>query len=673
MIYLVTNNPNLVTNDLYEVISIERSLELLEPLEIIGVDTETSGIDVHTKQLLLLQLGCFDFQVVIDCRTVDVLEYKSFLENNKKLWLFWNAKFDLKFFLKHNIIIDNIYDGFLAEKLLWLGYQPGQHSMALKSAGFKYCNVELDKSVRGKIIWSKTLTDDIILYGAEDVKYLEKIREGQLRELKAKDLITALAYENKFCPVLAYTEFCGVKLDKERWQTKMDKDSAVLKEAVDSLNSWVAENLPNSKYVYVETQGDLFSGFDLTPKCAINWSSPQQVIPLFEELGFKLETFDKKTKQKKKSVGAEIIKSQINVSPIAPIYLKYKGAEKITGTYGQNVLNQINPITGRLHTNFSQLGCDTGRLSSGGKDKENGIEYLNFQNFPRDPETRACFVSEPGYKWISCDYSAQESRIIGELSEDEAVLELFNEGCGDMHSLVAKMAYPDEVGDCPVEEVASKHKKWRQEAKGVEFAINYGGNAQTIKSNKGISLQEAEKIYDDYMKGFPGIENYQKKQRRFVMKHGYILLNDKTKHKSFIWDWDELKGIQDRFNGEYWETYKKYKESRPDAAIVEEVRHYFRRKSDCEKNAINYKCQGTGAIMFKLASIFLYKHLRDNDLLFKVKLCIPAHDEWNIEAPEEIADEMAVVLTDCMSRAGRYFCKLIDFPTDAEVGTCWIH
>ena len=673
MIYLVTNNPNLVTNDLYEVISIERSLELLEPLEIIGVDTETSGIDVHTKQLLLLQLGCFDFQVVIDCRTVDILEYKSFLENNKKLWLFWNAKFDLKFFLKHNIIIDNIYDGFLAEKLLWLGYQPGQHSMALKSAGFKYCNVELDKSVRGKIIWSRTLTDDIILYGAEDVKYLEKIREGQLKELKAKDLITALAYENKFCPVLAYTEFCGVKLDKERWQTKMDKDSTALKEAVNGLNSWVAENLPNSKYVYVETQGDLFSGFDLTPKCTINWSSPQQVIPLFEELGFKLETFDKKTKQKKKSVGAEIIKSQINVSPIAPIYLKYKGAEKITGTYGQNVLNQINPITGRLHTNFSQLGCDTGRLSSGGKDKENGVEYLNFQNFPRDPETRSCFVSEPGYKWISCDYSAQESRIIGELSEDEAVLELFNEGCGDMHSLVAKMAYPDEVGDCPVEEVASKHKKWRQEAKGVEFAINYGGNAQTIKSNKGISLQEAEKIYDDYMKGFPGIENYQKKQRRFVMKHGYILLNDKTKHKSFIWDWDELKGIQDRFNGEYWETYKKYKKSRPNAAIVEEVRHYFRRKSDCEKNAINYKCQGTGAIMFKLASIFLYKYLRDNDLLFKVKLCIPAHDEWNIEVPEEIADEMAVVLADCMSRAGRYFCKLIDFPADAEVGTCWIH
>lgn len=86
--------------------------------------------------------------------------------------------------------------------------------MGLKAAGLEYCNVELDKSVRGKIIWSKTLSDDIIIYGAHDVKYLEKIREGQLLKLKEKGLLKALAYENKFCPVLAYTEFCGVKLDE---------------------------------------------------------------------------------------------------------------------------------------------------------------------------------------------------------------------------------------------------------------------------------------------------------------------------------------------------------------------------------------------------------------------------------------------------------------------------
>ena len=111
-----------------------------------------------------------------------------------------------------------------------------------------------------------------------------------------------------------------------------------------------------------------------------------------------METFDKKTKETKKSVGADIIESQKDKSDIAPLYIKYKGYEKLVGTYGQNVLDQINPITHRIHTNFNQLGCDTGRLSSGGKDKEHGVEYLNFQNFPSDAETRACFISEPSFK-----------------------------------------------------------------------------------------------------------------------------------------------------------------------------------------------------------------------------------------------------------------------------------
>lgn len=672
MIYLVTRNPNLKSNELYTVISIKQSLDLLTPLEEIGVDTETSGIEVHTKELLLVQLGNFDFQVVIDCRTIDIIEYKGLFEQ-KKLWLFWNAKFDLKFFLKYGITFSNIWDGFLGEKLLWLGYPAGQHSMSLKSAGQYYCNIELDKSVRGKIIWSKTLTDDIIQYGAEDVKYLPLIREKQNKLLKKKDLLVAHAYENKFCIVLAYTEFCGVKLDEEKWKQKMANDENNIKQAISELNNWVVENFPNSEFTYVNLQGDLFSGFDTKPKCLINWSSPKQVIPLFEKIGFNLETFDKKTKAKKKSVGADIIEAQIDKSTIAPIYLKYKGYEKLVGTYGQNVLDQINPRTGRIHTNFSQLGCDTGRLSSGGKDKENNTEYLNFQNFPRDAGTRSCFISEPGYKWISCDYSAQESRIIGEVSQDKAVLDLFNEGCADMHSLVAKMAYPDQVGDCPVEEISKKHKKWRQEAKGVEFAINYGGDANTIKSNKNIPLSEAQKIYDDYMKGFPGIESYQKKQRKFVMENGYILLNDKTRHKAFIYDFEELKAIRNKFNGEFWETYREFKKTKPDSAIVEEVRHYFRRKSACEKQAINYKCQGTGAIMFKLASIFLYQYIIEHNLLFKVKLCIPAHDEWNIEVPDEYCEEMTSVLKDCMSRAGAFFCKHISFPADAEVGNCWVH
>lgn len=116
-------------------------------------------------------------------------------------------------------------------------------------------------------------------------------------------------------------------------------------------------------------------------------------------------------------------------------------------------------------------------------------------------------------KWISCDYSGQESRIIADVTNDPAMIDLFNNGCGDIHSLVAKMSYPEIIGNCPIEEVKYKFKHYRSEAKGVEFAINYGGD-NTIHGNKGIPLVEANKIYNNYMKGFKGMKVYQDRQRK---------------------------------------------------------------------------------------------------------------------------------------------------------------
>lgn len=672
MIYLVTANKELFPNEQYSIISVEESLKLLAPLKEVGLDTETSGIDAHTNNLLLVQLGCFDFQVVIDCRTIDITLYKGYFEDPDRVFLGWNLKFDIKFLLKFKIVIQNIYDGYLAERLLWLGYPAGMHSLSLKAAGENYLGINLDKSVRGKIIWSKVLTNDIIIYGANDVKYLKEIKEKQLEELKKKDLTTALAYENKFCPVLAYTEYCGVKLDVEKWRDKMRKDQEKFDLAKTQLDNWVTSHFPDSKYTYIDRQGDLFLGFDLTPKCTINWSSPKQVAPFLQSLGFNLETYDKKTKEKKISVGSDIIEKQKNVSDIAEPYLAYKEAEKLIGTYGQNVLDQINLNTGRIHTNFNQCGADTLRLSSGGKDKENHTEYINFQNFPRDAETRSCFIAEEGFKWISADFSAQESRIMADLSADTEMINAFKNNI-DIHSLVACKAYKDIIGDCPVEEVKSKFKEYRQLSKSVEFAIAYGGNASTIQRNNNIPLEEAERVYNDYMTGFPGVKRYQDKQAAYVMSHGYILLSDKTKAKAFIYDFDDLKAIESNFNSQYWDTYREYKKNHPGSAIVEEVRHYFRRKSDSVRQAVNYKIQGTAAASFKLASIWLYKYLLDNNLLFKVKLCIPAHDEWNIEVPEEIADVMSHVLCDCMKRAGEYFCPSLEFPVEAEISQHWVH
>lgn len=677
MIYLVTNTTK-ISNSTYEVISIKESLELLNPLKIVGVDTETEGFDVYKDKLLLVQFGCYDFQIVIDCKTVDITIYKPFLESKDKLFLFWNAKFDLKFFYHQGIVITNVYDGYLAEKLMWLGYPPGIHELSLRAAGITYLDIELDKTVRGKIFYAG-LADDVIKYSANDVKYLEQIRKKQLEEAAKKELIRAINFENKFVIVLAYIEYCGVKLDIDRWKRKMESDKKNLFEKENLLNNWVVKNFPgNQKYTYINKQGDLFLGFDTTPKCIINWNSAQQVIPLFEELGFNLNTFDKATGKTKKSIDAKIIEPQKTISPIAPIYLEYRAAQKIVSTYGENLLKQVN-IDGRIHTQFNQL-MDTGRLSCGGKNKNTKEEYINLQNLPADEETRACFIAENGNKWVSIDYSGQETFLIASIANDQAIIKELTEGSGDIHSLTAKMAYPDIIGDCPVSEIKDKFKHYRQEAKGIEFAINYGGDANTIAKNKGIPLKEAQIIYDSYMNGFKGVKAYQDYCRKDVMQKGYILLNPITGHKSYIYDFYNLRKTQEKFNNpEFWQYYREMKAVAPECETVQEVRRYFKRKSASEKQSINYRIQGTGALCFKLASIYFFNYLLKENLLFKVKYCIPVHDEINVEAPEKIAEDIAKKLKICMVKAGEIFCTKCHLDADISrledgtLPTYWIH
>ena len=184
MIYLVTKTRELFDSPSYNIISVEESLRLLNPLKIVGVDTETGGLDCYNNELKTLQLGCKDFQVVIDTLTIDVSQYKEYLESDRH-FIGWNIKFDLKFLFRKGIYPKKVYDGYLGEKLLWNGYPAGMHSLSLKSAGEKYVGVELDKSVRGKIMWAG-LTSDVIEYAANDVKYLQEIVEKQWEELKKK-------------------------------------------------------------------------------------------------------------------------------------------------------------------------------------------------------------------------------------------------------------------------------------------------------------------------------------------------------------------------------------------------------------------------------------------------------------------------------------------------------
>lgn len=677
MIYLVTNQKNLFDSELYKIISVEESLRLLNSLNVVGLDTETTGLDPWTKELKSIQLGNYNFQIVIDTTTIKPTLYKEYLESNR-LFVGWNLKFDLKFLFKQNIVPRNVWDGYLAEKLMWLGYPPGIHSLSLKAAGKNHLNIELDKSVRGKIIYAG-LTEDVIAYSANDVKYLEKIMELQHIRLAEKGLEKAIIYENKFVLPLAYCEYCGVKLDVDKWKAKMQKDKQRVVTALDNCNKWLLENEPNSEYIFIDRQGDIFNGFNLEPQVKLNWNSAKQLIPLFKKYGVNVITEDKVKGGTKNSIDAKSLKPQKDKCSLIPLYLEYKEAIKVTSTYGENFLKQINPVSGRIHTNYQQMGADTTRLTSGGKDKNAKIEYVNLLNLPANAETRACFVAEKGNKWISIDYSGQETYLMASIANDEAIIKELTEGSGDIHSLTAYMSYHEIPRDTNIKDIKKKYHNLRQEAKGIEFAINYGGDANTISKNKGIPIEDAKKIYNAYMSGFKGLKKYQDFRRRDWFNKGYILLNPLTGHKTYIYDYKELQADKEWMSTLDWNYYREMKIACPKCETVQRVRHFFKRKSASEKQSINYPIQATGSMCLRVSMINFFEYLRSNNLLFKVLICVTPYDEINCEAPAEIADTVVKVLYNCMVKAGSYFCtrcKLdadVSYDENGNLPTYWIH
>ena len=693
MIYLVSANRELFDNEAYKIIGVDESLSLLEPLRIVGVDTETSGLSCHKDKLLSLQLGCYDFQIVVDCMTIDVKQYRDYLQSDR-LFLFHNAKFDLQWLYKYHIVPYNVYDLFLAEKVMWNGYpvrltpevwdriqcprydyvpadpkKKGSKAsyvlyMNLKKLGEMYLGVELDKSIRGQIIY-KGLIGDVIIYAANDVKYLERIRELQLRQLEKQGLLTAVDYENRAVLPIAYMCYCGIRMDRLRWEKKMEHDQAILDSIKGEMDKWFIEHEPDSKYIKIDRQGDLFTGFNLKPQVTLNWNSSKQVIPIFKKYGVDTTALDKEDDENKDSIGAKVLGPQKDKCSLIPLYIRYKEMKKLCSTYGANVLKQIDKDTGRLYTNFNSLGTDTARISSGGKDKAAKIDYVNMLNMPADAETRACFIAEEGNKWISIDYSGQETYILADIANDKAIIEELTNGSGDIHSLTAYMSYKQIPRDTPIKDIKKLYHSLRNEAKGIEFAINYGGDANTISNNKGIPIEEARIIYNDYMSGFKGIKKYQDFCRKDVMQKGYILLNPMVGYKAYIYDFNYLMKVRSKFcEPGFWDYYREMKRDAPDCDTVQMVKEYFNRKSDSEKQSINYRIQHTGALCYKVSMVNFFEYLRHNNLLFKVLITVTPYDEINCEAPEEIAEDIAQVLYDIMVKSGAYFVKRVKLDAD---------
>ena len=272
------------------------------------------------------------------------------------------------------------------EQVLHLGFDNKFFHYSLQAVAERRLHIDIDKTTRGEIIW-RGLDDKVVLYAAGDVVPLEDIRDQQIKDCQEKTCSKAAQIENAFVPVIAYLEWCGIRLNVSKWQMKMRDNEQKRDEALMQLNQWVVDYykshggtvdgyieiehtisekfgdqtvyhdipkgvtgkekvyeetivdpllkipytrryikyLKSCDYITIDNQGDLFTGFDLEPKCCINWASAKQTIPFFQMLGFKTETKDKKTGEIKDSVVEKVLAKQKGIADdFLKLYLAYK-------------------------------------------------------------------------------------------------------------------------------------------------------------------------------------------------------------------------------------------------------------------------------------------------------------------------------------------------------------
>ena len=681
MYYLITNNKQFGagetftrTNPLFhniQQISVEKSLELLSQYNIIGFDTETTGLDCHKDKITMLQLGTFVDQFVIDCLTVDIQLYKHILEDKTILKIGANLKFDIQFLYSNNIIIDNVYDVLLAEYVIYNGLnserlkniylkygkefnltpdvlkkylrkaQNGWYS--LFALVYSYCGAVLDKEIRNKL--SEGLTTQNIEYAAKDVKYLQAIMIEQVKIAKDTECLKAVNLENRFVRVLAYVEFCGLGISRERWVNLYTKNLEKHKLVLSKLNKWIWDN---SIKEFQDTQYDLFSDISENYPTSINWNSSAQLIRLLVGLGY-----DLRDKHGKVTTDDEIL-SKYAGNEIIDLLLEFADYKKKISTYGIDFLQHINEKTDRIHPDFTQL-VNTSRLS---------CSKPNLTNIPADGDFtehedsfRYCFVPEEGNILYDADYSAQESIILINNSQEKNLIKFYQETPdADLHCYVAKLTFHNELKDVSLADIKKHHKNLRTIAKIVEFATAYGGNSLTISTKAKVSKEDGVRIYDQYMAAFPDLANYFKTVGEQTLKQGYVLISPLTGRKYYFPKYKEYYELKSQFSLDTasWKTMKQM-------------------ESAMQRLAQNYPIQGQSAETIKIAAILIFDYIVEHNYFNVFKLIDLVHDEILSEFPKEKEAEFSKVILNAMEQSGSYYCKTIPLKAAGESGDYWIH
>ncbi len=355
-------------------------------------------------------------------------------------------------------------------------------------------------------------------------------------------------------PVLARMEAVGVGIDPR----ELEKISAKAQEEITALEKRIYE----------------LAGFEFNVK-----STQQLAEVLFDRLSLQPP---RKSRTKVRSTAAEVLEELALIHELPKKILEHRELAKVKSTYADALPKLIHPVTGRLHTQLSQTGTATGRLSSSNP---------NLQNIPvrteLGREIRAAFVAPPGRVLLSADYSQIELRILAHLSEDPVLIDAFRNG-EDIHSRTAQEVF----GVGPL----AQTREHRRVAKVINFGVIYGLSAFGLAQELGIDTKEAAKFIATYFERYNGVKKYLDAQIAEVRKSGF--------------------------------TRTLFGRTRPIPEINSPQPNL---RNFAERTAMNTPMQGAAADLIKLAMIELDKRLAEG---FESRMILQVHDELLFEAPE---------------------------------------
>lgn len=572
-------------------------LQNLLKQESVCFDTETTGLDPLTAELVGIAFSWeatkgfyLPFPEDRDEAQKLIEEIRPFFEAEHIEKIGQNLKYDIKVLAKYDIHVKGkLFDTMLAHYLINADMR---HNMdVLAETYLNYTPVSIESLIGKKGKNQKSMREVSLEkqteYAVEDADVTLQLKEHfekELGEAKTQELFDDI--EIPLLRVLAAMELEGINLDEQ-----------FLNDLAQDLNTDI---LSLERKIY-EAAGEEF-----------NIGSPKQLGEiLFDKL--KLVDKPKKTRTGQYSTAEDVLSYLAPKHDIVQHVLDYRGLSKLKSTYVEALPDQVNPATGRVHTDYMQTVAATGRLSSNNP---------NLQNIPirteRGRQVRKAFIPRnEEYTLLAADYSQIELRIIAALSQEETMMQAFKEG-QDIHASTAA-----KVFNVSLDEVT---REQRSNAKTVNFGIIYGVSAFGLSNQTDLSRGESKELIDTYYKTYPKLRNYMSELVDFARENGYV--------STVLGRRRYLKDINSS------------------NAVV---------RGAAERNAVNAPIQGSAADIIKIAMINIYKKLETKG--YKTKMLLQVHDELVFDVFKPELEEVKKMIKYEMEHAYK-----LDVPLDVEIG-----